>query len=315
MNDKPSRGATRLGYLGLSASRSVAVIAVLVAASYVWTLPGVRWDFAYDWLVTRAVLMGFDPSLPLRELAPLMGLHTELSYAHPRLPGALIVQAPIGLLPWSWVYVAGRLMVVASTAAFLWILAHLVQWPREWFLAATPFVLLLPGFSSALRVGNTGLLVAALIGWTWLRGSGWGLGIATTLKVWPWLIIPALFLSGHRRTAYQAAGLFAGLNTVGLLLPHASVQGTVEVMAAAQVHAERSLTLFPLWLSLTLGMTFLFALWRLGWSPGWAIPVALATAPLLWSTYLPAAALAFRLDGPPAASDRAAGRRLRAEGG
>jgi len=295
--------------------RAVACFAVAVGVSYVWTIPGFRWDFGYDWLVTRAAFSGIDPALPLRDLAPLLGLHTELSYPHPRLPGALIAQAPIALLPWSWVYVAGRLLVVGSVVALLWILARLAYRPAEWFLMATPIALLVPGFSVALRDGNTGILVGALIAWTWLRGTGWGLGLAVTLKVWPWLIVPALFMSGYRRAAYQAAGLFAGLNLAGLALPSVSMKRALEVMERAQIHTDRSLALLPLWASLTVGLVFLATMWWREWDPRWSIPMALATAPVLWPSYLPALAVSWSRPSPPADVESARGRTDRGRNG
>lgn len=274
----------------LASTTFAALAGLAVALSFVWIVPGFAVDFAYDWLTSRAVMMGIDPSQPLNQLGAVVGVPNELEILHPRTPGALIVSVPIGVLPWPAVYETGRILVVLSAAALLFITARGAKLRPEPVLLVLPLLMVIWPLSGTLRVGNTGVLIAALIALTWFSSdrtlSGIPLGVALTLKLWPWLIVPALFISGRRKTAIGAAATFAGLNLVAIALPHVSIEGSLRTLQQAQLD-DRSLALFPLEVGVAVALVWLLLAWRLHWHPRWSIAMALATAPLVWPAYLP----------------------------
>jgi hypothetical protein len=291
--------------------RLMVLAAVVAAALVVVATPGVPWDFAYDWLAAKAVLGGYDPYQPISGLAAAQGLTSSLDSLHPRTPGALILQAPIGLVPWPAVVTVGQMLVAVAAVVLAWVAGQMCG--RPWLVLAGPVALLVPPVSGALFTGNTGVLVAALIGWSWWRGTGWGLGAAITMKLWPWLLVPALFVAGRRRMAVEAAVVVGALNVAGLVMPHVTLAGAVASVVDAQRHAERSLSVMsmPLGVSVAVGLAFVGVLWWRRWRPVWAIPVALAITPLLWGSYLAALAVpVVTRRSPPIPKDRGAVERL-----
>lgn len=298
--------------------RVLTVMACAGAALVVTVTPGAPWDFAYDWLTSRAFVTGEDPLRPLSDLAASQDLQTELESIHPRTPGALLLQAPIAPIPWTAVVTAGQCLVAAATVWLTWMAGHALH--RPWLVLTAPALLLVPPFTEAMWTGNTAILVAALIMWTWHSGSGWGVGLAATLKVWPWLLVPALFVSGHRRVAAQAAGAIAALNILPLALPNVSVGQTIAAATDAQQHAERSLSPLALGFgsSIAVGAVIVVIIWWRNWSPLLSIPAALAISPILWASYLAAllVPVVYAASGmaPTSSSDGGSEHRLGASG-
>lgn len=280
-------------------SRVAAFAGIATALSLVWLIPGWNMDFGYDWLSARAFVIGSDPFQPLQQLIDTTDTPTRLparwegtDLYHPRLPGAVLALSALAAIPWDAVYEAGRVLVVVATAALVWMCSRAAGLRPEPVLLFLPVIVASAPFVYALETGNTGILVAALIAATWFRkerfSSGVPLGVAVTLKVWPWLLVPALFISGRRRTAVGAGATVLALHLAAVAFPHVSLAASlVGIMQATWAHAPRSLGFVPVWASLAAGALFLILAWRRNLNARWAIPVALGIAPLIWPTYLP----------------------------
>ena len=285
-------------------TRYLAVLGVILAFSLVWIVPGTTYDFVYDWLSARAFIDGLNPHQTLDALTDVYGLTNELQYIHPRIPGALVILAPIGVVPFSMEYVVGRLLTVGSAFGLALIFARLANIRATIVVALVPITLLIPPFSMVLRVSQTDFLIAALIGATLLlvnKGdralAGIPLGIAVTLKLWAWPLCFALILGRRWRAGVGAMVTFTVLNMVGLAFPHVSVAGTSDALSSVwSLHQSRTgsltaiLGVSPLLLPILLVM--LMAAWALSKrEPKWdllfvfAIPVALMVAPIVWITY------------------------------
>lgn len=276
----------------------------LVAAVLVATLvKGFDYDFIYDWLTARAAMQGIDPYQPVHLLIEQLGYisGTEL-VIHPRLPGALLLLLPVGWLPVEWTYLTGRLLVVGSGFFFAWTLAQLRQWPVHYAFAAVPGLLLVWPFSEVLRFSQTTFLVGGLIGVAILLGNRWFAGFplaaAVVLKGWPWLVIPALWISGNRKTAYGAVIGFAGLNLAGLAIPSVTLSGVVRMLESSLTLKSESLVSalgIPVGVAAGIGLAVVVVAARYGRAVVWALPAALATAPVLWASYLPVLLLSLAL--------------------
>lgn len=288
-------------------NRSVlpATIAVGLAFSLIWLVPGHTYDFIFDWLIARAVLSGESPHQTVVSLVERFGLiSNELDFIPPRLPGAMLLISPIGLVPYHWTYVAGRFLTVASAVLLAWVLSRFTGGLR-WYLLALPVILLMWPFSHVLATSQTGMLIAALIGLAYLEDNwkgGVSLGIAILLKLWPWLLIPALLIDGRRRLATWAAGTFTAFNLIGLAMPHITVMGTLNAFKeiATSEFLVRSLSPLsslgmPLWVGVVIGCASLIVVRLRPRSIDWMPAVALGIAPLVWPHYLPALVI------PPAA--------------
>ncbi len=168
--------------------RLVVVVSVAATLVAVVALSGRPYDFAFDWIVANEVLEGGDPSRPLRDLAADRGLRWDgLDFVHPRTPGALLLIAPVEFLPGEWTYLAGRIAVVASAFGLAAVMARLVGRPFWQTAALVPAAMVVWPFSEVLQSGQTGFLVAALLGATYLAGdrpgAGVPLGLAVVLKL------------------------------------------------------------------------------------------------------------------------------------
>lgn len=272
-----------VGAVGVSTALAVAL----------WT-PGHTFDFGLDWLTAKALISGVDPHQPLHVLGDRFGVAIEHGglWAHPRTPAALLMQAPVGWLPLEYGYQVGRVLTVLSFAGLMWVLSRLSGLRIEWLLLAMPALLFVWPFSVVLDFSQTSFLVAAGIGLSWYLAqddrwlAGVPLAVAVAFKLWPWLVVPALWLSGYRKTAVGAVVSFAGLNLAGLMFPNVTLGGTVEAMSQATTFDTWSLGL-PLWAVSAGGLALLVALSRVtDHLVAWSIPLALAVAPVLWAHYL-----------------------------
>jgi len=134
-------------------------------------------------------------------------------------PPAAIVVLPFTLLPidtgiWVW-----TLLVVAASVAAV---ALMPVSPRTRLL-----VLLLAAFSwplvVAIKLGQVGpvLLLLFAVGWRWLERPwplGLSLGLGAVIKLQPALVIGWALVSGRRRAAAIAIGLFALLGSIATIV-------------------------------------------------------------------------------------------------
>lgn len=269
------------------------------ALSLVWLVEGGQNDFIYDWLTAKAFVSGIDPHQPIDMLAALFGLDSwqSIDYIPPRLPGLLLFLAPIGWVPFEFSYEVGRVLVVATAFGLAWVLARLAGKPPTWFFVAVPIVLLIWPFSTVLLFGQSAFLVAAGIGLTWYLGDRWTsgapLGLAILLKMWPWLLVPALWLGGRRRAAYGTVLTFGVLNLIGLTFPNVTLDGVSRLLTAAVELIPSSVTAaigLPEWVSAAAGLGAVVLL-SMRTTPvrlyAWTVVIAMIVAPFIWIHYVP----------------------------
>lgn len=243
-----------------------------------WFLPLRGIDAEFDWLSTRAIVDGHNPYATLGELAGFYGMDWNAIWAHPRLPGAHLLQLPYTLVPFEHVGSFGRAIVCAALVATV-LVVRLPWW-------AYP-ILAWPAWS-AVYYANTSAVVTLLLAVWYFRGSTTALGVATVLRGWPWFIIACLFVAGRRMEAVKAGAVFGGLNLVGLFLPGVSIPRIIEGFTSARevevvsVNVARGMT--PLVVAVLAVGTILF----LRAHPRFivlSVPFALVISPVVWVQY------------------------------
>lgn len=203
-----------------------------------------------------------------------------------------MLNALFALVPWQFMYEFGRLLTVGSAGWMAWMFGRWLNQPQERMMLLLPLGLLVWPFSAMLEVSQWAVFaVVVLIGLTLFGGGRWWSGIplalAVTLKAWPWLLVPALWLSGRRKVAYGAVGFFVGLNALPLLMPHVSMSGTISAfMSIPGMEGPVNVSpvqWLPLWAGPLVGLT---AVMLLRDRVKWAIPAGLLASPVLWAGWL-----------------------------
>lgn len=281
----------------MGTGRIAGIVGAAIAVSYVWLLDGGQNDFVYDWLATKAFVSGVDPYQPLTDLAHQFGLVGGGSpeWIAPRVPGALLIQTPIGWVPFEHSYLTGRLLTVASAFFLAWMAAKTLNRPTGPFIAVLPVVLLMWPFSQVLLVSQTAFLLAGLVLATWYLGDKWYAGlplaVAVLLKLWPWVLVPALWFSGRRKAAYGAAATFVVLNLAGFAAPNITVTGVARMYENISELSSWTITYLtgaPSWAVALLALALVA--WVSMKSDGtymWSVAVGLLAAPIVWGHYLP----------------------------
>lgn len=275
-----------------------------VVASYlVVAATPVGSDIFAEWAVVRAIVDGHDPHQSVIGLAAIYGIDAGRWYdvSIPRTPGALLVMLPLALIPLDVLLDVATGLVVALVAGTAWALSRLAGLPSRHFAVAMPlFFLSEVGSEIAHHRHVTMALSPLLMALAWMElkrrrtgSTGVLLGIATTFRLYPW-VIAASFVPRKTRVALWALGSFVVLNLGGLLLPGVSfgaavsgiVGGGAEFVGESRNGSLVSLLNLPVWTSVALGLLFLALMWgKRGWNL--AIPVSLLIAPLAWTMYLP----------------------------
>lgn len=184
------------------------------------TLP----DAASDWLTIRAAVDGTSPYLPVDELAARHDVPVDDlpdAAVHPRFPGALVLQLPLLAVSWSSVL---SWMTVVNLVALVFVGWWLWRWRGTRAVPlALPFLVLTPLFLELVgHGGHVGPLVLLLTAAWWLasegneRSAGVAVGALATLRGFPLLLVPALWLAGRRSAAWWSAGVFLALNALGM---------------------------------------------------------------------------------------------------
>lgn len=214
-------------------------VVLAVAASSLF-LPFARYaevpdaDIKNDWLIARALLAGDDPYEDLWVLSDRYANGEYKPPDHdpdgpdivrsPRLPGALMLNVPLLVVPYDSLVLANTLFSVLCVMVTFLLLGHHTRVPAISF-GAIATLLSVPHFWQ-VRYANVSSLVALLLVATCTlvdrgdsRLAGALLGIAVTLKTFP-LILVALFLA---RRQWRAMGALAAtlllLNGLPLLIP------------------------------------------------------------------------------------------------
>jgi hypothetical protein len=195
-------------------------------------------DVVRDWLSVRAIVAEGLPTDPISELAQIhLGVVLE-GLPHPRTPGALLLQLPLAFVPAGWVWPVMTGLVLLAAAAIVWMSVRLGGWRWPWIVAFGVPLMLTEPMQASILLGSQAPLVGAMAAGAWLivrnRDSGWAgmlVGLAVTLKLFPALLVPILWVSNRRRTSYTALAVFAGLNLPALLLPGVSISGAIDVLS------------------------------------------------------------------------------------
>jgi len=321
--------------VGLVSTRVQVLAGLVLLATMAWALTGfplvldasrlaqygVSPDIFHERVMASEALIG-DPYRPLQEL---MAQHEFPSTGGvtARPPSTLLLQLPLLavserlLFPFAMVVVLGSLVMIG------WQTGVLSNARPGWLLWLSPLVFTLPVLSSLSYLPVFGLLAVFLILTAWgsqdATASGLALGVATSLRLWPALVVVGFFLAGRKKAAAIAGGTFVSLNLIGLLLPGVSLEGSLlslvqgaddwlyhnQNASAALIPARLGIPAFlsigvVVALSLALALRFRHD----------AIPItliaALLASPLSWPAYvlaaLPVGALfARRVSGLPVA--------------
>lgn len=284
------------------------VVFLTLAFAYLVATPDPTFDLRADRLTALAALDGADPYAPLSELTTAYDSDLGWTHVHPRTPGALVLQAPLAAPPEASL----RLVSVAVTAAAVVataVIALRLQ-PVRPVIAAVVIVLF--GVSSiaveAVSVGAQSSVVALLLAVAWWRtregddvAAGVALGVAVTLKLFPWLLL-VLLVFRRRITALWAVGTAVVINGLGLLFPGVSLRGALEAVSSANLSESAELNgsltrLVGEWipagtltvLLVLVGALLAVAVARAHWEIDrqWfaVLAVALAVSPLIWRHY------------------------------
>lgn len=195
-------------------------------------------DVVRDWLSVRAIVAEGSPTDPISELAQIhLGVVLE-GLPHPRTPGALLLQLPLAYVPVAWVWPLMTGLVVLASSATVWMSVRLGGWRWPWIMAFGVPLMITEAMQASILLGSQAPLVGAMAAGAWLivrnRDSEWAgmlVGLAVTLKLFPALLVPILWVSNRRRASYTAIAVFAGLNLAGLLLPGVSISGAFDVLS------------------------------------------------------------------------------------
>ena len=263
--------------------RIFVVAAILLIA---WISPGQAHDGIFDWLTAHEALNG-DPYRPLHEIALDHGLVPAYEWLspHPRLPGALLLQVPLVLVPFEWLPFVLRTVVGLSLAS----VALFVRPSWLWLLFAVPAF-------HAFWYGQTSAVVTLLVAVAVSRMVGWPVGVAATMRMWPWFLGLAFLVVGRWRAALASAAVFFGLNLAGLALPGVTWEGTrglfVEASTRYATNPSNLMAFVPWWVGV--GVAGLI-LWRIRVRPvlfPFAVVAALLASPVVWMHYLTVLAVA-----------------------
>lgn len=195
-------------------------------------------DSEPDWLFVHAAWNGTDPySTPWSEMSDE---RVALDYGTPsKTPAVAVAQAGWLLVPFN---VVPEVAYVSNTAAIIgvcWLSARIAG-RRFWWWLVLPVVALWPVWVSYL-LGNPIFVWAFLILATWrltqTRGDAWWvgvpLGVATSVRLWPALLVVALWAKGYRRVAVATGGVAVGLNAAGLAAPGITLTGAASGLVSA----------------------------------------------------------------------------------
>jgi hypothetical protein len=283
-------------------------VIVVLAGAYLVATPDPTFDLRADRLTALAALDGADPYAPLSELTAAYDSELGWTHVHPRTPGALLLQTPLAAFSESSLRIVSVVMTAAAVVATTGIALRL-QRVRPVVAAVVSMLL---GVSSiaveSVSVGAQSSIIALLLAVGWWRTredddalAGIALGVAITLKLFPWLLLVLLALR-RRRTAMWAFGSAAAINALGLLFPGVTVRGALDAVSSANLSESAELNgsltrLAGEWIpvdALTLGLAVIglgLTIWiaRTDWALDrqWfaVLAIALAASPLIWRHY------------------------------
>lgn len=248
-----------------------------------------------------------DPYRPITEIMAEHG-HPEMAGGlSPRTPAALLMQLPLIGVP------VAILMPVVTVAICVLVIAMLAMAGRisgaGWTSVVWVGPLLFVSHAVVTNISYGSLSVAttvALILMAWaFQDKNWAgipLGLAAAMRLWPGLIIIGFWISGRRKAAYVALGVFLGVNAIGLLLPGVTLEGSLDALTQGgrdwinhnqNASLANVLTRFDVPLVVTTVLASTVGVILAIRNPSQAVPIcivsALIASPLSWPAYMLAA--------------------------
>lgn len=220
--------------------------AVVMIVLLVWGFDPPDADIKFDSLVSREALReGGDAYADLSDLSAREDVEIRMyadpdidgARAHPRTPGALVLQLPLGLVPYSLQFALASCVSVLSIA---WLAAYR---PRDvMFSSVLALMVVLVSAPSVVTLrfaGQSAVVgVMALLGWSLASKKhgvvgGLLIGCAATLKIYPLILVAPLLLHRKWKAAAATLGSLVFLNAVGLALPGVSAAQAAEALRKA----------------------------------------------------------------------------------
>jgi hypothetical protein len=272
-------------------------------------------DIVAESMVELEVVQGGDPYATMAELQEKHGGPVDWPWTSPRPPAALLVGLPLVLFDPD---TAVQLMTALNVTAFVIVVALSVRMQgvsEKGAVLLTPLLLASEPGRHLIMTANMFPLIALAVVATWFLAKrdvwwvGVPLGVAAGVRLFPAILIVALWVGGRRRVSIGAVATAVLLTLSALALPGVTVEGTIAVLGDAQLFmfhpANASLLAIPVsshilpastgtlvGLLLALGIVAVLVRLRPRWSQGllYAAPAMLLTAPVTWPTYLLTAA-------------------------
>ena len=267
-------------------------------------------DVGTDKYATIAAFTGGNPYATISQLTSTYGGWPAPA---PRPPAAFLFLAPLTVVADGWLYRITAPINAAVIGFALWAGCRIGQLDER-IGALLYLALAVPVLSVWWLLVWSGSatvfwLAAFAAGWLLIRSrprvAGILFGAATSIKLWPGIVLVVLLVDRHtRKVALAGIGTFAVLTGAGLLLPGVNAFAAVKALVAADkffrnaTGTNLSLTSHLGVLGVSIGVAALVVAhlrhdfdWRIGWST----LAGLALSPLVWPYYLlaafPAAAL------------------------
>jgi hypothetical protein len=246
-------------------------------------------DFRFElYPAAKLVLHGANPFPP-----PGADLSSGQNRIFP-IPAVLLV-APLTVLPAMWAAVVVTVILLLLLAATLWVLGV-----RDWRVYGLVFMW--PPALAAIQTGNITILLGLLmaVAWryrdrNWISGIAIGLAIALKLFLWPLLI----WLLAIRR--YRGAAVAAGLGVLGgfaAVLPFTTLRDYVQLennlgdvfgrdsynLTGLLAQGHLGSKVFALALSYVIGLGILALSYKRR-SLALAVVASLVLSPIVWTHY------------------------------
>lgn len=202
-------------------------------------------DIKYDWLSAWGALYSNahgDGLALAREAGVSIAVNappgTEPPFPHPRTPGAILVQMPLLLVQFQYLFALSVGVIVALTALLFLVVAERAQ--SRWTTAILVLTIASAPLLVSLRFAGQSAIVAVLTlsGWLLYRRrsdipAAIVLAVAGSLKVFPLILLLPMLLSRRTKPVLYTSAFLVLLNVSGLLLPGVHLADAVEAIAGA----------------------------------------------------------------------------------
>lgn len=220
------------------------VAGVIVAATPLgqWAIPWEIYidhapDSVSDQVVALAALDGVPIDTPLDEILAMNGIDRGPSIPAPRPPGAVLASVPISRLSFDAAFLLMAVVNFFAVLATCWIGSRIADIPPMWGGIAACLVYLSPSFTTIMSYGNVSPVVTVLILVAWWQRTarpataGLALGVAASIKLWPFL----LWFAMPRRVRWWTLAGGAAMTAGGLALPGVTVRSAVATLGSSNI--------------------------------------------------------------------------------